>query len=238
MQNITVSDYWKRNYECYYEEGDSLWRRLGAIDKARNITDLCQSVPHDSVLEIGAGEGSILKRLSEVNFGKELHALDISRTGIETIKEKRIPNLRESTVFDGYNIPYENKRFDLVILSHVIEHAEYPRKLLYEASRVAKYIFVEVPLEDTVRLKADFILDKVGHINFYSPKTIRRLLQTCNLQVLCQKNTNSSKEIFVYRKGKIGVLACNLKGVFLSCFPSIATSVFTYHSALLCACTD
>ena len=120
------------------------------------------------------------------------------------------------------------------MLSHVVEHVEYPRKLLYEAQRIARYVFVEVPLEDTVRLPRDFLLDKVGHINFYSPKTFRRLIQTCNLKVLSEKTTNPSKGVYVFQKGKKGLVYFYVKKYLLKFSPSLATRVFTYHSSIIC----
>ncbi|MGH8615526.1 MAG: class I SAM-dependent methyltransferase [Gammaproteobacteria bacterium] len=234
MAEVQVSAHLQRNYQDYYEHGDSEWRWLGAIDKAANILSLCTKYPHDSILEIGAGEGSILKRLSEAKFGSELFALEISPTGVETIKKKNISRLNECSLFDGYNVPYDDEKFDLVVLSHVIEHVEYPRKLLYEAKRVAKYVFVEVPLEDTVRLSENFILDKVGHINFFSPKTIRRLIQSCNLDVLEQRVKNASKSVYTFQKGRKGLINYYIKEHLLRVLPGIATCVFTYHSALIC----
>jgi len=190
------------NYRDYYAEGESEWRWLGAIDKANNIRALCKNLSINSVIEIGAGEGSILKRLSELNFAQEFYACEISQTGVEAIKKRNIEQLIDCFLFDGNTISYDNKSFDLAVLSHVIEHVEYPRQLLYEARRVAKYVFVEVPLDDTIRLPRDFIFDRVGHLNSYSPKTIRRLLQTCNLEVLDQQITNSSKASYKFLKGK------------------------------------
>lgn len=238
MIEVKISEGIKSNYEDYYEEGDSEWRWLGAIDKAHNISTLCKSLPINSVIEIGAGEGSILKRLSELEFGAEFYALDISPSGVDTINNKSISRLIECSLFDGYNIPYENKKFDLAVLSHVIEHVEYPRKLLYEAKRIAKYVFVEVPLEDSVRLPQDFVFDKVGHINFYSPKTIRRLIQTCNLEVLDQLTTNSSKDIYTFQKGKKGLINYYIKEYLLRFFPFLATEIFTYHSSIICRDSD
>ena len=116
---------------------------------------------------------------------------------------------------------------------HVIEHVEYPRKLLYEAKRVAKYVFVEVPLEDTLRLSRDFVFDTVGHINFYSPKTIRRLIQTCNLRVLAQELSNPSKAVYTFRKGRKGLVNYYVKANLLRFLPSLATKIFTYHSAII-----
>lgn len=234
MKNIGISDSFKNNYEDYYEEGTSEWRWLGAMDKASNIVALCDAIPHSLILEIGAGEGSILKRLSELGFGEELYALEISPTGVEMIKKRRIPRLTECLLFNGYDIPYDNHKFDLAILSHVVEHVEFPRKLLYEAARVARYVFVEVPLEDTVRLKADFVFDKVGYINPYSPKTIRRLIQNCNLDVLRQTVTNPSKAVYTYQKGKKGLINYYIKECLLKVLPGLAISILTYHSSLLC----
>jgi ubiquinone/menaquinone biosynthesis C-methylase UbiE len=234
MKNIATSDQLKSNYDDYYESGDSEWRMLGAVDKTANIISLCHDLPHTAILEIGAGEGSILKKLSELRFGEMLYALEISSSGVETIQSKGIFRLIECLLFDGYDIPYGDYKFDLAILSHVIEHIEYPRKLLYEAARVAKYIFVEVPLEDTLRLKTDFVFDKVGHINFYSSITIRRLIQTCNLEVLKQIVTNPSKAVHKYRLGKKGLANYYIKEYLLRVSPSVATRIFTYHSSLVC----
>ena len=234
MKNYGLSEELKRNYDDYYKEGDSEWRRLGALDKADNIISLCNNLPHNSVLEIGAGEGSILKRLSEKKFGNELYAVEISSTGVKTIKEKKIPSLVACSLFDGYNIPYDDSKFDLAILSHVIEHVEHPRKLLYEAARIARFIFVEVPLEDTIRLKNDFVFDEVGHINSYSPKTIRRLLQSCNLNVAEEKITNPSRQVYTYQKGRRGLINCYVKEALLNIAPRVATSIYTYHSSLVC----
>jgi len=142
--------------------------------------------------------------------------------------------LVECKLFDGYNIPYEDNRFDLAILSHVVEHTEYPRKILYEAARVAEYVFIEVPLEDHLRLKRDFVFDKVGHINSYSPKTIRRLTQTCSLEVLRQVVTNPSRSVYEYQFGEKGTIKHLIKELLLDIAPPIATSFFTYHCSLIC----
>lgn len=234
MTELAVSDYLRTNYEGYYEDGDSEWRRLGANDKVENIVKLCSDLPHDAILEIGAGEGSILQRMSELNFGRQLYALEISPSGVETIKKRKIDRLVECRSFDGYNIPYDNENFDLAILSHVVEHVEHPRKLLYEASRVAKHVFIEVPLEDTIRLPRDFTFDRVGHINFYSNKTIRRLVQSCNLRVLRQITTNPSKETYAYQNGIMGLRNYYIKKALLKVLPNVGTGIFVYHSSIVC----
>lgn len=234
MNQFEVSEWLLSHYDHYYEDGPSQWRRAGAVDKARNIVRLCEGLPVRSLVEIGAGEGSILQKLSDVSFAPELYALEISASGVAAIENREIRGLKECLRFDGREIPYDDNRFDLAVLSHVLEHVEHPRALLYEAMRVARYVFVEVPLEDTARLPRDFVQDDVGHINFYSPRTIRRLLQSCGLQVLRQETTNPSRETYVLRMGRRGIPVYYLKEYLLRLFPRVATRVFTYHSSLLC----
>ena len=236
MGNLAVGTKFKENYDSYYE-GESEWRSLGAIDKARNIQRLCDHISCATVLDVGSGEGSILKRLSELNFGQDLYSVEISQSAVRTIVKRGIPRLRECQIFDGYHLPYDDRRFDLAIISHVLEHVEHPRQLLHEAARVARYVFVEVPLEDTIRLTPDFVFDRVGHINFYSWKTIRRLIQSCDLKVLSQSVTNPSLKVYQYCSGQSGVAKYAIKDFFLRTSARIATSLFTYHCSILCTKT-
>lgn len=238
MNDIFVKKEIKDYYDSYYENPMEKWRSLEAISKANNILTLCEKYPHDKILDIGSGEGAVLARLSDVQFSQSFHALEISKSGVEATNNRNIRGLVEGNLFDGYNIPYSDGEFDLAILSHVIEHVEYTRKILYEASRVAKYVFVEVPLEDNMRQEKSFVFSEKGHINFYSPKTIKKLMQTCNLEVLSSVTTNSSYKSYKHRLGKKGFLRYLPKEIFLRIMPKIATKFFTYHHSLLCKSTS
>ena len=134
MADVSLSSKLKENYDSHYS-GVSEWRWLGAIDKVGNIIRLCRAIPHKRILEIGSGEGSILQRLSDLNFGDALYSVEISQSAVETILGRSIPHVAECQLYDGYDIPYGDAQFDLAILSHVLEHVEYPRRLLNEAAR-------------------------------------------------------------------------------------------------------
>jgi ubiquinone/menaquinone biosynthesis C-methylase UbiE len=223
----------QRNYDEYYDDDVSEWREMGAIDKAANIRSLCSAPAPSTVVEIGAGEGSVLQRLADGGFGQRHFALDISESGVERIRKRKIPTLAECRRFDGYTVPYPDASFDLAILSHVIEHVEHPRLLLNEAARVADRVFVEVPLEHNRGLPKDFVWDSVGHINFYTAKTIRLLVQSCGHEVVEQRETHPALRQYRYRLGAKGIAAYLLKECALRAMPSTAQNLWTYHSSLL-----
>jgi hypothetical protein len=111
---------------------------------------------------------------------------------------------------------------------------EHPRALLREAARVSRHVFVEVPLEDTWRLPRDFVLDPTGHLNFFSPRSLRHLVQSCGLAVLRQRVTNPGLPVHRRRSGAAGRARWAVREACLRAAPRLATRVFTYHGSLLC----
>lgn len=228
-----ISERYRAHYEGYSPK-PSEWTRAGALAKVANIQALCRGVAHDRLLEIGAGAGALLERMAELRFARELHALDVSQASIDAVHRQQIPGLAQAGVFDGASVPYPDRHFDLAVLSHVIEHVEHPRQLLYEAARVAQHVFVEVPLEDHWRLPRDFALDSTGHINFFHATSFRRLLQSCDLDVLDESITTPAREAYAYRRGTAGVARWWIKELALRGAPWLATRVWTYHGAWVC----
>jgi len=180
-----LSDEVKSAYNNFYTQNDTAWRMLGASAKAANIVAVCKGLNPVKVLEVGAGDGSILHFLNEWNFGTELYALEIAETGVSLIKERGLGRLKEAKSFDGYEIPYADDSFDLVILAHVLEHVEHERILIRELKRIAKHIVIEVPLDYRfgVDKRMKHFLD-YGHINMYTPTSLRFLLQSEGLEIV------------------------------------------------------
>lgn len=227
-----TSQRWIETYTRGYESGNHTWRELCAVDKASNITKLCSALPHNRILEVGSGDGAILKELIRQGFGQEWHGLEVSPTALSYMKD-RVPEAQGS-LYDGIHAPFSDSSFDLVILSHVLEHLEHPRLVLREMARVGKCIFIEVPLEDTLRLSRDYVFDELGHINYYSVATIRRLVQTCDLEISGAFLTHSSGAVYRYRLGKVkGTVAHAIKQAGIR-VPKLAGLLWTYHYALAC----
>lgn len=167
-------------YNDQYLSENQEWRRIGAITKARNIIDLFpDDLRNIKVLDLGSGDGSVIKILSEDKKLSKvlLYSLEISESGIEKIKGKSVTNLVECKKFDGYNIPYEDDFFDVLLCSHVIEHVENPRILLREIKRVSKFQILEIPIDFSFKCdeKVNHFLS-YGHINIFSPQLFNFLL--------------------------------------------------------------
>lgn len=199
-QNVAVSDNLKEVYDGYYDDGLEEWRTICATQKVENIIELAQGESFDKVLELGAGSGILLQMLSKHNFAKHYYALDISESSIVQIKKKKIKGLESVACFDGYHIPYPDNHFDLVVLSHVLEHVEHPRMFIREVKRVCKAAIIEVPCDykSGVDRKVKALTD-YGHINVYTPTLLRFFLRTEGFATHRNKMSFSSNSTLLYR---------------------------------------
>jgi SAM-dependent methyltransferase len=81
------------------------------------------------VLDIGCGSGTLAKRIMALRPDVTIEGIDVLvRPGTE------IP----VTEFDGDNIPWPDKHFDIALFVDVLHHTEAPARLLAEAKRVSK----------------------------------------------------------------------------------------------------
>jgi ubiquinone/menaquinone biosynthesis C-methylase UbiE len=173
-----------KKYSDQYDSEDDQWRMIGGRGKANNIMAIAKDINVQKVLDVGSGDGSVLFWLDKYNFSNEIHAAEISQSGIEKIKSKNLESIKEIVLFDGYKLPFENNVFDLAICSHVIEHVEYPRMLIREICRVSKKQIFEVPIDFSLNVdsRVDFFMS-YGHVNIYTPQTLRFLLKSEGLKI-------------------------------------------------------
>jgi SAM-dependent methyltransferase len=199
--NYKLKEELKEWYDKNYTEGKSEWRIVGSIGKFENILYCSQDINCVKICEIGGGEGSILERLDAIDFADEIYTLDISESSITTIKSLSLKHLISAEVYDGYNIPYPDKFFDLTILSHVLEHVEFPRALLRELKRVSNYTFIEVPREyhHNIDKETNKYLS-YGHINAYTPSLLRFLLKTENFNIIKERKGFYSNAVLKFGK--------------------------------------
>lgn len=185
----TVSADLQALYEGYY--GDAQLARKRAIAARDSVDHLAAMAGTDlgDLLDVGAGNGSVLSELARRNMCRSLSAVEISATGLEGIRSRNLPGLATVASFDGYRLPFPDRSFDTVICIHVLEHVEHERLFLKELARVGRRIAIEVPLEGGLRGR---IFRRDGHINYYVPKTFRNLLETSGLRIVADRVFTSS----------------------------------------------
>lgn len=219
---MEVSTSLKSSYDNQYNSADTEWRRKSAERKARNVTELAAAIKPSKVLEVGCGEGSILYWLDQWGFCPELYAVDISESGIRQTREKNMKSLAEARVFDGYTLPYPDNYFDLAYCAHVIEHVEFPRKLMREIMRVSKFQHYEVPIDFSfyVDRKAEHFF-AYGHLNIYTPSLFRYLLISEGHKVIKEICGQHNKGIvkLLFKDNPKGLAIFNVKALILRCVP-------------------
>lgn len=143
-------------YEPYYRKRTLYWS-FNVVGKQRSFRRLCQrfGVPRSGirVLDVGFGSGAMLLEFDDdcTVAGLEASPAAIERVGRSTKgRWRQQPDLRQ---WDAATLalPFESHAFDVVIMSHVLEHVPDDRALLSEAHRVlvsGGHLVLMVPTED------------------------------------------------------------------------------------------
>jgi precorrin-6B methylase 2 len=92
-------------YTDYYARDAMLKRELSAAQTVDCMAAVLEPEVAGRLLDVGAGEGSVLLQLSRRGLARELHAMEISESGVAAIKDRDITNLAAVQLFDGYTHP-------------------------------------------------------------------------------------------------------------------------------------
>lgn len=172
------------------------------------------------ILDLGCGNGSLANKL--IDLGYDVYGIDASISGIEIAKRKnsaRFFNLNLSTS----TIPNEilSMNFDMIISTEVIEHLYSPDNFIELCARILdnsrhKEIVLTTPYNGYLKNLFISVFDKWdhhlnplwegGHIKFWSKKTITKLLNAHNFDVLnivgCGRTLYLWKSMLIHAKCK------------------------------------
>lgn len=119
--------------------------------KSRNEYILKFLPKGERILEVGFGDGSLLKRLKK--FGKQVYGFDLPHSFSKTLKNR----LRGVKLKFGYidNIPFKNNFFDIIIASQVLESLEEDelKNFIKESGRILKkggILIITVPYKEKI----------------------------------------------------------------------------------------
>ncbi len=145
---------------------------------------------NDIILDLGCHEGDMSFIISEQ--AKEVIGIDYNKNAIEIAKQKYKKN--NLTFIHGEALEFlktNKKKFDILILSHILEHLDNPKGFLMSFKDYFHYIYIELP--DFERhylnhyrkdLELKLIYSDDDHITEFDRNELNALLIECNIEVI------------------------------------------------------
>jgi SAM-dependent methyltransferase len=143
-----------------------------------------------TVLDLGCNLGDISFMIAEA--AKEVVGIDYNAKAIEIAKSRYSKD--NLTFLNAEALDYlkkNTKPFDVLILSHILEHLDDPRKFLLDFKDYFQNIYIELPDFDRYYLnyyRRDFncrlIYSDDDHITEFDRYELRDLLKECKIEIL------------------------------------------------------
>ena len=145
------------------------------------------------VLDLGCGEGSLLKLLVERKKA-QVEGIEISPSGVEVCRSKGL-KVRQGRIDEG--LPWVDGAFDYAVCNVTLQMVMYPEKLLSEISRVAIRQIVSFPNFANIRNRLELLLFgrmpkamlfchtwwNTGHIHQLSIVDFKELVRKTGLEI-------------------------------------------------------
>jgi len=136
-----------------------------------------QGKPHGKLLEVGCGNGSTLSLLADIGWDAE--GLDFDQEAVSNARSKGLEVRCGGLVSQSY----EAEKFDVVVMSHVIEHIYQPIEFLVECRRILKPNGQLIILTPNACSLGHLIfsnnwrgLEPPRHLHIFNPMSLKALL--------------------------------------------------------------
>jgi SAM-dependent methyltransferase len=144
----------------------------------------------DTVLDLGCHAGQITSVIA--SKAKRVVGIDYDKEAIEqaTRNQKR-ENL--SFVNDDVKkyLSTNTVSFDILILSHILEHLDSPKQIILDCKPYVKYMYIELPDFDKSYLNhyrkdlgCDLIYSDTDHVNEFDRMEIKDLVKECGFELI------------------------------------------------------
>lgn len=181
----------KKLYDESYYDGWGLQHDWDAVQRIKNLTfhkrfnEIEKYKSGGRFLDVGCAMGFSLEVAQERNW--EPHGVEISEYS-STIAKKKFGK----AVFNGRleEANFESESFDVILMSDLLEHVPNPNLILIEARRILKpggLIAITTPniaSVSSILMKEQWVNIKFEHLFYFSPTTIKLLLEKNNFYVL------------------------------------------------------
>ncbi|RKY37647.1 MAG: hypothetical protein DRP78_00465 [Candidatus Omnitrophota bacterium] len=196
-----ISQYYQQQYRRQYKiiDLESKDYRRANIALSGSISRLLLK-PNCAVMEIGCANGILLEEMKKAKPDAEFYGIEPDLKLSSQARDRGI------NVFCGIleDYPETEKKFDLIILMHVLEHCVDPVIAFSKVRRMLKddgFVFFEVPdiLHPYGDLEKNFFQE--AHLFTFSANTLHILCKLTGLVWLVEHI--GSTLVYILRKGKI-----------------------------------
>ena len=157
----------EQEFTKYKKQGAYHWKMYEDPNtKYRRHADRVKEwIKETNVLDIGCGDGKITSMLGAVG-------VDNDAEGIRLAQEHGV----NAFLGDAYHLPFYENQFDAVFIGDVLEHMEFPLRVVKEAERVCKgYLYVAVPIPG--------MQNDPFHINEPNAQELKFLVETAGFKL-------------------------------------------------------
>lgn len=189
MINEKELDEYNKNYWSIAQSNSELSRNryiLLAKSRAEYLSEKLDILNNFEILDVGAGHGYIIDALKNKFPNIKTYAVEIDTQMHDTLSKKAdhvISSWRDIT----------NTKFNLIVISHVLEHIVNPIEFLFDLKDLLKkngFIFIEVPNNDDFHKKS-----LESHLTVFNKSAIKWLvreigMEIVDLNIIGQKLTN------------------------------------------------
>jgi SAM-dependent methyltransferase len=159
-----------------------------------NVLDtfLLDGVPAScSLLDIGCGKGYIMKQLQTKT--NNILGVDYNKEDIEYLAQ-HLPHPDIKVICDdifNYMAKLEGVYFDVIVLSHVVEHIDEPEPFLARLVDKAKTFYIEVPDFESnyqnayrEKLGTDLVYSDADHVSEFRREDMEEMFKKLHLRIL------------------------------------------------------
>jgi SAM-dependent methyltransferase len=243
----------KDRYRLLYQnelEKEAEWLKRGAVEKVNSVQLLLkrnQIIP-ENLLELGCGVGAVITECQRRNLATRYTGVDYSPEALDYLRahSEGIESIQGDITAADFHI---GNTFDVLLLSHVLEHLEKPAIFLGAVKNLLKfrYIIIEVPLEDLIANRIKSVLrdkkyNKAGHIQFFNVRIFEQLLNSNGFKIIDRRTYLPILDVgtirFVSEKDGLPRLHCLLKILTSHYLPRMLRplwkNLYYAHHAVLC----
>jgi len=180
-------------YDLSYDKAEIKYF-FNKTKQRHEIVKAISSIETGSLLDVGSGEGFSLKYFDDL--GWECTGLDFSSAGIKKNNPDQERLLIQGDIYENLTqIMNDDKKFDLILLDHVLEHVIEPFELLESLNKIISddgVLVVEVPndfslfqkyLLDNNHIDREFWVVLPDHLSYFNKNGLTSLANAAGWKV-------------------------------------------------------